>query len=164
VLPHPAVAPGSLDVIALGAVLEHVHDPQQLLRAVHDALRPGGWVYVSVPNLASWGFRAFRQSWFPLDLPRHLLHFTPDTLLRVIETCGFRVEVIKTIGHTKWVGYSVEQALKDQPRWWVWLCRAHVIRSAITRWARWTGQADNIAILARKPFAAPVAEPVPQAA
>src|SRR5438874_779266 len=30
-LPHPAIAPGSVDVLTLRAVLEHVHDPRQLV-------------------------------------------------------------------------------------------------------------------------------------
>lgn len=154
VLPHPTVPSGSMDAITLRAVLEHVHDPQQLLGAVYDALRPGGWVYASVPNLASWGYRAFGRSWFPLDPPRHLLHFTPTTLRRAVEGCGFEVEAMTTIGHTKWMGYSVDRAMRDQPRWWVKLSRIHLIRSAVTRWTRWTGQADDLAILARKPATA----------
>src|SRR5262249_51053432 len=50
-LPHPEVPPGSLDAITLRAVLEHVHDPTKTLAAAFDALKPGGWLYLSVPNL-----------------------------------------------------------------------------------------------------------------
>jgi SAM-dependent methyltransferase len=150
-LPHPAVAAGLADVVTLRAVLEHVHHPAQLLGAVYDALRPGGWVYISVPNLASWGFEAFGTSWFPLDPPRHLLHYTPQTLRRQVEECGFEVEAMATPGHTKWMGYSVERAVKAGPRWWVRLCRLHAARSALTRWTSWTLQGDDLALLARKP-------------
>jgi len=155
-LPHPAVKPGSLDVVTLRAVLEHVHDPRQLLGAVHDALRPGGWVYASVPNLSSWGYRAFGKAWFPLDPPRHLLHFTPATLRRAAEESGFAVEAMTTIGHTKWTRYSVERAAKTQPAWWVSLCKMHFFRSAVTRWTQWAGRADDLALLARKPESAAV--------
>jgi SAM-dependent methyltransferase len=163
-LPHPAVAAGSLDAVTLRAVLEHVHDPRQLLGAVYAALRPGGWVYASVPNLASWGFRAFGRAWFPLDPPRHLLHFTPETLRRAVEGCGFAVEAVATLGHTKWMGYSVERAAKDRPAWWVRACRVRLVRSAVTRWTRWTNQADDLAILARKPLTAAGAAPLRVAA
>ncbi|MDB5313197.1 MAG: ubiG 1 [Gemmataceae bacterium] len=150
-LPHSAVAAGSLDAVTLRAVLEHVHDPRRLLGAVSAALRPGGWVYASVPNLASWGYRAFGRAWFPLDPPRHLLHFTPETLHRVVEGCGFRVEAITTVGHTKWMGYSVDRAARENPRWWVRLCKFRPVRSALTCWTQWARQGDDLAVLARKP-------------
>lgn len=153
-LPSPHVPPGSLDVITLRAVLEHVHDPRQLLAAAFDALRPGGWVYISVPNLASWGFRSFGRAWFPLDPPRHLLHFTPDTLRLAVEGEGFAVESVATLGHTKWMGLSVDRTRADGPRWWMRLLRVHPVRSLITRWTARTGQGDDLALLARKPDAA----------
>lgn len=163
-LPHPAVAADTLDVVTLRAVLEHVHDPVRLLRAVYAALRPGGWVYASVPNLAGWGFRTFGRAWFPLDPPRHLLHFTPETLSAAVEGCGFRVEAMTTIGHTKWMGHSVDRAAKGDPRWWVKLGKLHVVRSAVTRWTRWTLQADDLAILGRKPATGAAGVPLNAAA
>jgi SAM-dependent methyltransferase len=163
-LPHPAVAAGSVDAITLRAVLEHVHDPRRLLGAVYDALRPGGWVYASVPNLGSWGYRAFGRAWFPLDPPRHLLHFTSDTLRRAVEGCGFRVEAMTTIGHTKWMGYSVARAARDNPRWWVRACSVRPVRSALAWWTQRTGQADDLAVLARKPDTGAVPVPARAAA
>src|SRR5205807_1625269 len=100
------------------AVLEHVHEPRVLLEAAHHALRPGGWLFASVPNLDSWGFRKFGRSWFPLDPPRHLLHFTPRTLRHALEECGFAISAMTTRGHAKWMLYSVERALKNEPSRW----------------------------------------------
>jgi hypothetical protein len=121
-------------------------------------------VYASVPNLASWGFRAFGRAWFPLDPPRHLLHFTPETLRAAVEGCGFEVEAMATLGHTKWMNNSVVRAAKDGPRWWVRLCKLHLVRSAVTRWTQWTHQADDLAVLARKPLTAAPALPLKAAA
>jgi SAM-dependent methyltransferase len=151
-LPHPAVPSGTADVVTLRAVLEHVHDPGKLLAAVSDVLRPGGWLFVSVPNLSGWGFRRFGRSWSQLDLPRHLLHFTPATLRSLVERHGFAVERAATPGHTKWMRLSLDLAAKDGPRWWVRACRVHLVRSALTRWTSWTGQGDELALLARKPL------------
>ena len=41
------------------------------------ALRPGGRFVAVVPNFAAVAFRWFGVDWWPLDPPRHLLHFTP---------------------------------------------------------------------------------------
>lgn len=150
-LPHPEVPPNSLDAITLRAVLEHVHDPIRLLRAAFDVLKPGGRLFVSVPNLGGWGFRAFGLAWFPLDLPRHLLHFTPDTLRRVAGECGLVVDAVKTRGHGKWMGYSADRAKKFRPRWWATAARVRLVRSALTKWTEWRDQGDDLCLLARKP-------------
>src|SRR5262249_42932724 len=150
-LPHPAVPAASVDVLTLRAVLEHVHHPRQLLAAVFDAVRPGGRLFVSVPNPASGGSGASGTSGSPLDPPRHLLHFTPETLRRLVEGAGFEVEAMATPGHTKWMGLSVDRMRRANPRPWVKLCRMHLVRSALTRWTAWTLQGDDLALLARKP-------------
>jgi len=154
-LPHPAVAPDSFDAITLRMVLEHVHDPLKLLRAAADVLRPGGWLYVCVPNLSAWGFRAFGGAWFPLRLPWHLLHFTHKTLRRAVEACGLAVETIATGGHSNWMGWSVDRAARERSEWWLRAARVKFVRSALARWTRWTGQGDELCLLARKPLALP---------
>jgi len=150
-LPHPAVAPESLDAITLRMVLEHVHDPHQLLGAASAALRPGGWLYVCVPNLASWGFRAFGPHWFPLRLPWHLLHFTPETLERAVKRAGLAVEAITTGAHSNWMGWSIERAGRERPSLHLRIARWKLARSALARWSRWRGAGDELCLLARKP-------------
>jgi SAM-dependent methyltransferase len=154
-LPHPTIAPNSVDLLTLRAVLEHVHDPRQLVSSALNALRPGGSLYISVPNLASWGYRNFGKSWSQLDVPRHLLHFTPDTLRRLVEETGFTVEEVTTAGHTKWMKMSVDRAVRLQPQTWVKACRVRLVRSLLTRWTTWKNQGDDLMLLARKPAAAP---------
>ena len=154
-LPHAAIAPGSVDVLTLRAVLEHVHDPRQLVAAACEVLRPGGFLYISVPNLASWGFRAFDKAWSQLDPPRHLLHFTPDTLRRLVEEAGFTVESIATAGHAKWMGESVDRARRVKPQMWLRACTHRFMRSLLTRWTAWKNQGDDLMLLARKPEATP---------
>jgi SAM-dependent methyltransferase len=45
------------DLIVLGEVIEHVPDPDYLLEEIWRALKPGGKVIVTTPNLASWANR-----------------------------------------------------------------------------------------------------------
>ena len=105
----------AIDAITLRMVLEHVHDPVKMLASAYEALAPGGYLCVAVPNLAAWGYRAFGPAWFPLRLPWHLLHFTPDTLRRVVADRGFVIDTIATKGHTRWMGYSVDRAKALRP-------------------------------------------------
>jgi hypothetical protein len=51
-------------------------------------LRPGGRLIIAVPNYASWQSRYARGGWFHLDVPRHLFHFTPAALARLLREAG----------------------------------------------------------------------------
>ncbi|MBI4520898.1 MAG: methyltransferase domain-containing protein, partial [Gemmatimonadetes bacterium] len=82
---------GSMDVVLLYHVLEHTAEPEALLRCVREVLRPGGLAIVEVPNLDSAQMRWGRGRRHILDLPFHLVHFTPDGLATLLERTGFRV-------------------------------------------------------------------------
>ena len=43
-----------------------------------------------MPNWDSWQRRAFKENWTPLDVPRHLTHFSPRSLRLVAREAGFR--------------------------------------------------------------------------
>ena len=73
-------------------VLEHLDDPVATLGRVRGRLAPDGVVVAAVPNFASWQARATGPAWLPLDLPRHLWHFTPEALARTFVAAGYRVE------------------------------------------------------------------------
>ncbi len=83
------LAPSSLDVVVFRHSLEHVIDPRADLHRAHTALRPGGRLALYVPNWCSWQRRAFGEYWFPLELPRHRTHFSPDGLRAAIDAAGF---------------------------------------------------------------------------
>lgn len=79
------------DVVVLAAVLEHIYDPIALLRRVHDGLRPGGLVFMDVPNECSFYtrvgnlyFRLKRRNWAinlsPTFAPFHVVGFCPKSL------------------------------------------------------------------------------------
>jgi SAM-dependent methyltransferase len=109
-LPHPALPDGSFDVVTMWHALEHVHDPLAVLTAARRLLAPGGRLLIAVPNIASTAFRWFGPSWFGLDLPRHLTHFTPPTLRRMLERAGFQVVAICPDRHADWMRSSAKLA------------------------------------------------------
>jgi 2-polyprenyl-3-methyl-5-hydroxy-6-metoxy-1,4-benzoquinol methylase len=79
-------ADNSFDVITLWAVLEHLHDPVQMLNNVCRLLKPGGSVYILVPNFNSIPGRFLRQD----DIPRHLIMFTKRTFELAAEKAGLK--------------------------------------------------------------------------
>jgi 2-polyprenyl-3-methyl-5-hydroxy-6-metoxy-1,4-benzoquinol methylase len=112
-LPHPDLPPCSFDVVTMWHSLEHVHRPLAILREAFTLLVPGGKLVVACPNIDSWAFRAFGPSWFGLDVPRHLVHFTPATLRGMLTAGGFRVEQLRLIRHSDWLRSSARLAVRQ---------------------------------------------------
>jgi SAM-dependent methyltransferase len=88
------------DVIVMGFVLEHVDDPARVLARYRPFLRPGGRIYVVVPNAKSLNRRLGLElgkiaNIYDLnanDLALgHQRQFCPDTLRREVEMAGYRV-------------------------------------------------------------------------
>jgi SAM-dependent methyltransferase len=89
--------PAWFDVISIWHVLEHLPDPDQVLRLCHGWLREGGALLIAVPNADSWQAKLFQGSWFHLDPPRHLDHFNRRSLVSSLTRAGFRVERLRTL-------------------------------------------------------------------
>lgn len=87
--------PQTFDLVTMVHVIEHLHDPRQVLGKVNGWLRPGGRVRIWAPNFGSLERRVFGRVWFGLDVPRHLFHFSPGTLGRMLEDAGFAVERVR---------------------------------------------------------------------
>lgn len=84
----------AFDCVTLWHSLEHLPRPAETLRLVCDRLRPGGFLFVSVPDAGGWQARFFGRHWLHLDVPRHLFHFNQVSLRRLFETTGFTL-----VGH-----------------------------------------------------------------
>lgn len=75
--------------IALWMVLEHVPDPRATLTELYRMLTEEGTLALSVPNAGCWEPLVFGRHWDAWDLPRHLHHFRPSTVRRLLEECGY---------------------------------------------------------------------------
>ncbi len=88
--------PSSFDVITCFDVLEHLYSPSELLKKVLQWLKPGGIFYAMMPNIDSWEARLFGTYWYGLELPRHLYHFSPDSVRCLMSKVGFEEVEIQT--------------------------------------------------------------------
>jgi SAM-dependent methyltransferase len=82
---------GEFDCVTALHVLEHVPDPVGAVRRMLGWLAPAGLLVLEVPNAGGLGARLFGRAWSGLELPRHLSHFTPETLERAVTQAGGRV-------------------------------------------------------------------------
>lgn len=93
----------SFDVVTLWDVLEHVHEPRQVLSEIGRVLRPGGLLVMSLPNPDSLEARLLGRYWLGWDLPRHLNLFRPALLRSHLARSGFAVEATRSFT----AGYAV---------------------------------------------------------
>jgi len=85
----------SFDAVIMWHVLEHLPHPEQTLAEIRRILRPGGRLILAVPNFGSLQSQRMANDWFHLDLPRHLYHFTPETLQRLLACNEFHYESVR---------------------------------------------------------------------
>jgi SAM-dependent methyltransferase len=81
--------PDAFDLITMFHVLEHLPRPREALLKILSWLAPEGVLLVQVPNLNSYQARLFGPRWIGIDIPRHLVNFTPAGLRRLLEGTGF---------------------------------------------------------------------------
>lgn len=83
--------PDYFDAVTLWHVMEHLSSPAEMLRRIRRVLKPGGLLGLAVPNFDSFERRLWGPHWIAMEIPRHLYHFTIDTLRSYLEKYGFQV-------------------------------------------------------------------------
>lgn len=72
----------SFQVITLWHVLEHLERLNETWALLHRLLVDNGVLLVAVPNSKSFDAGFYHSQWAAYDVPRHLWHFTPDSITR----------------------------------------------------------------------------------
>ncbi|MFM1962808.1 MAG: hypothetical protein RLZZ172_1653 [Bacteroidota bacterium] len=81
----------SFEVITLWHVLEHVHDLHETLAQLHNILTQSGLIIIAVPNHLSGDASHYNSSWAAYDVPRHLYHFNPTSLQKLLGLHGLKI-------------------------------------------------------------------------
>ena len=71
------------DIITCWHVLEHVHDLNETIKNLKNLLNKKGFLFVAVPNFQSYDAQYYREYWAGYDVPRHLYHFSQDTMSEI---------------------------------------------------------------------------------
>ncbi len=109
----PTFPDAHFDVVTLWHVLEHLYNPAEILAHIYRILKPGGVMMLEVPNYASPTARVFGEYWFPLEVPRHLYHFTPRTLRAILDTSGLNVTSVTGVPAPEAISWSL-RALRQR--------------------------------------------------
>lgn len=117
------------DVVVCGDVLEHLYDPWEQLRRIHDFLNKGGCLIASVPNAGHWSFiydqlkGKFEYIPWGITCITHIRWFTETSVKQAIHEAGFTIDLFnrqqltpsfngkKFIKKMTRLGYGDEQSL-----------------------------------------------------
>ena len=82
----------SVDIVTMWHVLEHIQQADALWDEVHRILDETGIAVIACPNCSSYDAGNYQENWAAYDVPRHLWHFTPSTIMKMGEKHGFILE------------------------------------------------------------------------
>ncbi len=98
-VPHDDV-----DLVMAFHVIEHIPDVHAFVELVSSVLRPGGHLYLRMPNWDSWSRRLFGDRW-PDNMAEHLHHFSAGSMERLLGQHRFDVVRSSTKGQSRsWIG------------------------------------------------------------
>jgi SAM-dependent methyltransferase len=142
--------PRRYDLITMVHSLEHVRSPRRVLTQLCAALSPAGRLLLMVPNFAAWDRRLFGARWYGLENPRHLFHFEPASLRKLLTETGYVVERMAGSAHPNVVVRNIRMAL-GRPN--------HTFQAGLAERLFWTGLLLPVAAVRRSTALWVVARP-----
>ena len=89
------LAPASFNAITMWHVLEHVHELHAYIKQIAALLAPKGKLFIAVPNYTSKDATVYKEHWAAYDVPRHLYHFSPQSMETLLGQHGLKLTVVK---------------------------------------------------------------------
>jgi 2-polyprenyl-3-methyl-5-hydroxy-6-metoxy-1,4-benzoquinol methylase len=83
------------DVITLWHVLEHIENLTEYIASLKKLLKENGTLVVAVPNYKSYDAKFYKEHWAAFDVPRHLWHFSQNSISKLFSQVSMRV--VKTL-------------------------------------------------------------------
>lgn len=88
---HDSPHPGMFDRIIFWHTLEHIHRINETLDKARQSLGKKGVMVITLPNAGSFDATLYGKHWVAWDAPRHLYHFTPATLGKLLNKHGLEI-------------------------------------------------------------------------
>ena len=85
----------SFNAITLWHVLEHVHELHAYIKQITALLTPNGKLFIAVPNYTSKDAAIYAAHWAAYDVPRHLYHFSPQSMETLLNIHGLKLTAVK---------------------------------------------------------------------
>lgn len=83
------------DFITFHHSFEHLEDPIEVLKKAYSLLKPKGICLIRIPNIESWSFRFFKESWSGIHPPYHLFLPSKKGMELLSASSGFKIREIR---------------------------------------------------------------------
>jgi SAM-dependent methyltransferase len=107
-LTTPGVAAGSLRVVVMCDVIEHLLDVRSTVQIAASLLEPGGALYLTTPDAGGRLARAMGSRWWSV-LPMHVQYFTRASMTRLLSEAGFEIVGIESHPKVFTAGYYADR-------------------------------------------------------
>ncbi|WP_377643912.1 methyltransferase domain-containing protein [Oryzobacter terrae] len=84
------------DAVCAWHVLEHLPQPREAVAQLISLVRPGGWLFLELPNLDSVAAHRGGLAWVHLDADAHVAHYGPRLVQDLLTDSGLDVRTVET--------------------------------------------------------------------
>jgi SAM-dependent methyltransferase len=138
------------DVITMWHSLEHLYEPIPTLKEVKRILKDDGLLVIAVPNVDSFAAKVFKENWYQLEIPIHLIAFSPDSITRMLDSAGFKIKKIYYDRRNSPLSRSLRNLKDGKYRFLSKLARLKVLIKMVNFILAMFGYCDSIVVHARK--------------
>lgn len=85
----------SYDVVTMWDVLEHLNEPNKAIKKAYKILKPGGYIFLQVPQIDSFVAKRQKENWTMLSI-EHISYFSKETITKFLNSNNFEIIKIKS--------------------------------------------------------------------
>lgn len=85
---------GTYDFIMINHAYEHMHNPLEVLKKLHELLKPNSYLLIRIPVSNAYCWQHYGIYWAPLDAPRHLYIHSEKSMKILSDQTGFELKDI----------------------------------------------------------------------
>jgi SAM-dependent methyltransferase len=89
------VKPGSVDLVCMWDVVEHLGEPHRHMEKAAKALKPGGALCITTGDVSSYVAQRRGLDWRMIHPPTHIYYFNVESLKRILSRYGLEVTSVR---------------------------------------------------------------------